>query len=59
MRFYREAAERHDADTEASKPGAPNTPWLAGILGIVALGGLGTAAAFGLRAAQAPPLEDE
>ena len=55
----REAAERHNADTEASKPGAPNTPWLAGILGIVALGGLGTAAAFGLRATQAPPLEDE
>lgn len=59
MVWGREEAQRQRTPGQASSTGSSRSPWLAGALAVLIVGGLGTAAGFGIRATHTPPLEDE
>ncbi|WP_296137134.1 hypothetical protein [uncultured Tessaracoccus sp.] len=55
----REDAERRAAPGAGTDPGASPSGWLNSVVGLVLLGGLGTAVGVGLRGGRGQPLEDE
>lgn len=55
----REESQRQRIPGQASSTDTSRNPWLAGALAVLMVGGLGTAAGFGMRATHTPPLEDE
>lgn len=55
----REESQRQRTPGQASSTDTSRNPWLAGALAVLMVGGLGTAAGFGMRATHTPPLEDE
>lgn len=59
MVWGREEAQRQRTPGQASSTDTSRSPWLAGALAVLMVGGLGTAAGFGMRATHTPPLEDE